>query len=138
MQVTTADCKKFLENLYPNKTDWKRLSKYKENGVWYRDFYQPSIGKVTLKGENSIEFFQLVEPLSFAAEDMDGYGAELIGSPKQTMLELSGQEYLTEISSDTEEDELGRTRQSYSYDSDTTRNYTIFVYDDGSYCYFSC
>lgn len=139
-KITTTDCKKFLVNLYPNTSAkyWKRITKYKKDDVWYCDFYHPFIGTVTLKGESMIEFYQLVEPLSFATRHMDNHGAELVdGDPDKTILKISGEESITLISIYTEEDDLGRLPRCYSYDSESGRNYTIYCYEDGSYCYSS-
>lgn len=54
-KITTEDCKSFLVshfdtlNITTTTKDWKRVSKYKENNIWIRDFSHPSIGNISLQ-----------------------------------------------------------------------------------------
>lgn len=52
--ITSEDCKDFLVEFFNNKNiethakDWKRTSKYKENGVWHRNFLHDKAGEVII------------------------------------------------------------------------------------------
>lgn len=54
MSITTEDCKKVLCEIYDTKvSNWKRVKKYKLDGIWYRDFENEIDGyNATLKEKN--------------------------------------------------------------------------------------
>lgn len=76
--ITSEDCKNFIVDLYNNKQistdikEWKRINKYKEDGIWIRNFSHDIIGIVTICEENG-ELFVKAHPdvISFSEPDLN-------------------------------------------------------------------
>lgn len=59
-KITTEDCKKFLidhfkiQGIETSAKDWKRISKYKQDDLFYRDFSHTSLGIVVVAEYDSV------------------------------------------------------------------------------------
>lgn len=142
-KINTEDCKKFLVKQY-NQTvisEWKRLSKYKIDGINHRDFNHPLVGTVTVKEVNGNLQNNLKPSKSSLFTGMcDAQGDKLVNhSVEDTLISLlydKNVEYelVSTICNDDSYDINydGSSVTGYYYHADG-RDIMLYVYDDDSW-----
>lgn len=163
MKITSDDCKAFLVKHFKQnqkeQAQWKRTAKYNVGSETYRDFTHISVGEVIVRDTPllivGINMQKPAASVNSYDEDEDNQdyiaaqvswlydatGSALVdGDPSSTMCDCEDIDPDSLILCGTEqgEDDDGTKADIYFFeDEDTGRNYSLFVYEDGSWAYES-